>query len=108
MPVLNTANKVYAGGNAAAKVYLGSNLVWQPAAVGIVAPVFRAKTNRNYPGGTGMIYVDKPAGTVENDIILVGITHVKSGSSAQNDLVPSNAWNKIGVSSVVTDGSLAG
>ena len=81
MPLLNTANKVYAGGNAAAKVYLGSNLVWSGAAPAIVAPVFRAKTNRNYPGGLGMIFVDKPAGTVENDIILVGIVHVKSGAA---------------------------
>jgi hypothetical protein len=49
--------------------------------------------------------LDKPAGTVENDIVLAILAHAKA-SSAQNDLVPGIAWNKIGSSTVVTAGGL--
>jgi hypothetical protein len=87
------------------KVWDGSAWVVKPAAGGaITAPVFRSKTNTSYPGSAGMIYLTKPTGTVENDILVATIVHVKA-APAQNDLVPDVAWNKIGTSTIAT-GSL--
>lgn len=104
MTLLNTADKVYIGDTAADRVYLGANLVWEPPAVGIVAPVFRNNWLSTYASRPAMIYVDKPAGTVLNDIILIGIVHAKS-APAPTDLVPAAGFTKIGISTVVADNS---
>jgi hypothetical protein len=108
MTLLNTANKLFVGASAINKVYAGANLVWQPAPAGITAPLFRSETHYNYPGGgSGMIYLTKPTGTIAGDILIAAIAHAKA-SSAQNDLVPNagDGWAKIGTSTVVTDSGL--
>jgi hypothetical protein len=102
MTLLNTADKVYIGGTAADRVYLGANLVWEPAPAGIVAPVFRSNWLSTYTSRPAMIYATKPAGTVEHDIILVAIGHGKS-TPALADVVPPAGFTKIGASTVVSD-----
>lgn len=87
------------------KFWNGSEWVGDTGGAAPVEPVFRSNWLSTYAARPGTITVNKPAGTVENDIILVGIVHAK-GMPAQNDLISLDAgFTRIGVSTWVRDNS---
>jgi hypothetical protein len=63
-------------------------------------PAYRSHTFSSYIYRPFGLTLDKPAGTVENDVMLAAIVHVKS-PTALNDIVAPAGWTKIGTSTVV-------
>lgn len=99
MPVLNTASKLYVGGNVVSKVYAGANQVW-PAAVA-AAPAFRSHTLSTY-GSVANAVLDKPVGTAQNDVLVAAL--IQALSSAPVNATPPAGWTAIGSFLAPTDG----
>lgn len=73
MPLLNTANALFLGGSTVSRLYAGTNVIWQPGAVGPTTPPswIAASSHVTNTFGVGSMNVPNPGGVLNNHIVLL-------------------------------------